>query len=389
MTQHRATSAEIDLDAFRHNLRTLKSLAGPAALMAVVKADAYGHGAVPCAQAALSAGADILGIGILQEGVELRENGITAPVLVLGGVFPNEIDDLIHHNLSTSLATSELARTLSDKAERAGKTVGVHIKIDTGMGRLGVQPDDFSCLLENVTSYKNLQLEGVFTHLACADQEDAEITRRQLARFDRTLEALQAGKLSAPLNLTGPLRIHSANTAGLLRFPESRYNLARPGIGLFGSLPSPVLDPVLGQLIKERNLEGLRPVMRWKTKIAQVQALRKGTAVSYGGRFVTGRDSRIATLPVGYADGLSRSLSNNMEMLVKGKRVRQVGTICMDMCLIDVTDLPGVEAGEEAVIFGSQGEEKITVEELAERAGTIPYEILCGVGKRVPRIYLP
>ena len=389
MTPHRATVAEIDLDAFRHHLRTIKSLVDPGAMMAVVKADAYGHGAVPCAKAALEADADCLGVGILQEGIELRESGITAPILVLGGVFPNEIGDLIHHGLATSLSTNALANAINSEAERQGKTVGIHIKIDTGMGRLGVQPEDFACLLESVIHYKNLQIEGIFTHLASADEEDPATTRRQLSCFNKALEELQAGKLSAPLNQTGPLLIHSANTAGLLRFPESRYNMVRPGISLFGSLPSPVLNPILDQQVKEKKLDPLRPVMRWKTRLLQVQNLRKGMAVSYGGRYVTERDSRIATLPLGYADGLSRRLSNNMEVLVKGKRVRQVGTICMDMCLIDVTAVPAVEAGEEAVIFGHQGDAVITVEELAKRCETIPYEILCAVGKRVPRIYLP
>ena len=386
--QQRATVVEIDLDAFRHNLRTLKSLVGPVAVMAVVKADAYGHGAIPCAQAAVEVGVDCLGVGIIQEGIELRENGITSPILVLGGVFPNEVGDLIHHNLSTSLSTSAQACAIASEAERAGKTIGIHIEVDTGMSRLGVQPEGFGDLLENVANYKNLKIEGIFTHLTSADEEDPEPTRRQLSLFDRTLEKLQAGKLSEPPNVAGPLFIHSANTAGLLRFPESQYNLVRPGISLFGSLPSPVLKPILDRKAKAKNLEPLRPVMRWKTRIIQVQTLRKGTAVSYGGCHVIDRDSRIATLPLGYADGLSRGLSNNMEVLVQGKRAQQVGTICMDMCLVDVTEISNAEAGEEAVIFGHQGGSVITAEELAVRTNTIPYEIFCAVGKRVPRIYL-
>jgi len=389
MTLNRATTAEISLDAFRHNLRTVKTLARPAATMAVVKADAYGHGAVPCARAALEEGVEYLGVGIIQEGIELRESGITSPILILGGVFPNEVSDLIKHNLSTSLSTSALAHTISNEAERMGKIVGVHIKVDTGMGRLGTQPEDFACLLDNVMSYKNLQVEGVFTHLACADEEDLEVTHRQLSCFSKVLEKLQAGNLSRPFNTNGPLLIHSANTAGLFRFPESRFDMVRPGISLFGSMPSPVCIPVLDKLVEQKRLAPLRPVMCWKTKVIQVHTLRKGTPVSYGGRYTTTRDSRIATLPVGYADGLSRHLSNNMELLIKGKRVKQVGTICMDMCLIDVTNIPGVAMGEEVVIFGNQGEAQISVDELATRAETIPYEILCGVGKRVPRIYLP
>lgn len=389
MTSYRATAAEINLEAFRHNLRTIKCLVGPdAATMAIIKADAYGHGAIPCARAALEEGVNYFGVGIIQEGIELRESGITSPILILGGIHPNEVKGLIKHKLSTSLATSTLAHTISNQAKRAGVKVGIHIKVDTGMGRLGVQPENFTCLLADVMNYKNLQIEGIFTHLACADEGDPEVTRNQILRFSRILDELHAVNRSKQHSTSGPLLIHSANTAGLLRFSESRYNMVRPGISLYGSLPSPLLYPAFDTLRKEKGLAELRPVMHWKTKIIQVQTLQKGTPVSYGGRYVTQQDSLIATLPVGYADGLSRRLSNNMELLVKGKRAKQVGTICMDMCLVDVTDIPEVAMGEEVVIFGRQGKAQIRVEELAAQAETIPYEILCGVGKRVSRIYI-
>ena len=389
MVIYRATSAQVDLEAFQHNLRIIKSIVDPnVATMAIIKADAYGHGAIPCARAALKEGVNYLGVGIIQEGIELRESGISSPILILGGVYPNELEDLIKYYLSTSLSNSKLAQAISKKAELAGKNVGVHIKVDTGMGRLGVQPKDFTCLLDSVMNYKNLKLEGIFTHLACADEKDPETTHNQIIAFSRVLEELHAIKISKLLSTNGPLLIHSANTAGLLRFPKSRFNMVRPGISLYGSLPSPVLNPALNESLKEKGLNKLQPVMQWKTKVIQVQTLKKGVPVSYGQRYVTRRDSRIATLPVGYADGLSRRLSNNMEFLIKAKRVKQVGTICMDMCLVDITDIPDIEIGEEAVIFGSQGKSQILVEELAAQAETIPYEILCGVGKRVPRIYI-
>jgi len=390
MTLNRATLTEVNLEAFRHNLRTIKSLVGPSVgTMAIIKADAYGHGATQCAFAAIKEGVNYLGVGIIQEGIELRENRITSPILVLGGVYPNEVEDLIKYNLSTSLSTSALAHAISKQAEHAGKNVGVHIKIDTGMGRLGVQPSDFAGLLDNVTSYKNLKIEGIFTHLACADEENPETTHHQVSNFSKVLKELGTENFSTLTSTNESLLVHSANTAGLLRFPESRFNMVRPGISLFGSLPSPVLNPVFGSLVKKNGLAELRPVMCWKTKIIQIQTLRKGVPLSYGGHHVTQKEgSRIATLPVGYADGLNRRLSNKMELLVKGTRVKQVGTICMDMCLIDVTDLPNVKMGEEVVIFGSQGKAQIRVEELAAKAETVPYEILCGVGKRVPRIYI-
>ena len=391
MTENRATFAEINLDSFRHNLHSIKSLIGPdVGTMAIIKADAYGHGAIQCAHAAIKEQVNYIGVGIIQEAIELRENGITSPILILGGIYPNEIEDLIKYNLSTSLSSSVIASAISKKAEQANKSVGVHIKIDTGMGRLGIQPEDFISLLNNVITCKNLKIDGLFTHFSSADEEDPETTHHQISIFLNVLKKLRTTNFSKMTNEIDHILFHSANTAGLLRFPESRFDLVRPGISLFGSFPSPTIASVFDSLINKNKATKLRPVMNWKTKIIQIQTLRKGVPISYGGRYVTKNDrTLIATIPVGYADGLSRQLSNNMELLVKETRVKQVGTICMDMCLIDVTSLPDVKMGDEVVIFGSQGNGQIKVEELATKADTIPYEILCGVGKRVPRIYIP
>jgi len=389
MSLNRATSAEINLDAFRYNLRTIKSLVGRSTeTMAIIKADAYGHGATQCARAAIQEGIKYLGVGIIQEGIELRESGITSPILILGGVYPDELSELIYYNLSTSLSTLALAKAISKEAEQSKKKISVHIKIDTGMGRLGVQCEDFSDLLEHVMSYKNIIIEGFFTHLANADDADPKISQEQIVKFSNILNILETKKFSKLHNSSQPILIHSANSAGLLRYPESRFNLVRPGISLYGSLPSPILKPVLN-LIKKNNYPALRPVMSWKTKIIQIQTLRKGVPLSYGGTYITQKNkSRVAILPVGYADGLNRRLSNKIEFLVKGTRVKQIGTICMDMCLIDVTKLPNVDMGEEVVILGSQGKDSIPIEELAAKAETIPYEIFCGISKRVPRIYV-
>ena len=390
MTVNRPTFAEINLDSFRHNLHSIKSLIGPnVGTMAIIKADAYGHGAVQCARTAIKEQVDYIGVGIIQEGIQLRENGITSPILILGGIYPNEIEDLIKYNLSTSLSSSVIASAISKKAAQVNKSVGVHIKIDTGMGRLGVQPEAFLSLLNSVISYKNLKIEGVFTHLSSADEEDPETTHHQISVFSNVLKKLHTTNFYKMISKNDRILFHSANTAGLLRFSEGRFDLVRPGISLFGSFPSATTASAFDVLAKENKITQLRPVMNWKTKIIQIQTLRKGVPVSYGGRYVTKSEgTRIATIPVGYADGLSRRLSNNMELLVKETRVKQVGTICMDMCLIDITNLPDVTMGEEVVIFGSQGKGHIKVEELATRAGTIPYEILCGIGKRVPRIYI-
>ena len=391
MNVNRATFAEINLESFRYNLRSIKSFVGPAVrTMAIIKADAYGHGATQCARAAIKENVEYLGVGIIQEGIELRESGITSPILILGGIYPNEIDDLIKYNLSTSLSTSVMAKAISKQAANANKTVSVHIKVDTGMGRLGVQPAAFQNLLRDVFSCKNLKIHGVFTHLSSADEEDPETTHNQLSVFSKVLKEFSKTDFSKIASIKKAMLFHTANTAGLLRFPESRFNLVRPGISLFGSLPSHTISSLFDMSVKKDSSAKLRPVMNWKTKIMQIQRLSKDVPLSYGGRYITKKnDTLIATLPVGYADGLSRQLSNNMELLVRGTRVKQVGTICMDMCLIDVTGLSDIKMGEEVVIFGNQKSSQIKVEELATKANTIPYEILCGVGKRVPRIYTP
>jgi alanine racemase len=377
MTTQRATVAEIDLNAFQHNLRQIRSLLEPKVkIMAVVKADGYGHGALPCAKAAIEAGADWLGVAILEEGVELRESGISAPILVMGGIFPEEAKDLVHQDLSTSLSDISLAKELSRQAEKQGKTVGVHLKIDTGMGRLGMCPKDLPGFMEQAQKLKNLRVEGIFTHLSSADEADPEFTQGQLSCLSQTIESLKAKGIAIPL-------VHAANSSGILNFPDSHRDMVRPGISLYGTLG------LSGKSSSPKTPLVLKPVMQWKTKILQISKLPKGTPVSYNRQFTTKRDSLIATLPVGYGDGLNRALSNNMDVLVRGQRTPQVGTICMDLSLIDVTDIVGVQLEDEVVLFGKQGNESLTVDEMAKRCGTISYEILCNVGKRVPRVYLP
>lgn len=375
MTTQRATVAQIHLNAFKHNLGRIRSLLEPQVkIMAVVKANGYGHGAIPCAKAALEADADWLGVAILNEGVELRDNGIDAPVLVMGGVFPGEAQDLVHHGLSTSVSDFSLAQELSRQAEKQGKTVGIHIKIDTGMGRLGMRPEDLPGFMEQAQKLKNLRIEGIFTHLSSADEADPEFTLGQLSRLDQAIESLKSKGISLPM-------VHAANSSGILNFTASHLDMVRPGISLYGTLG------LSGKSSNPNALPDLRPVMQWKTKILKISKLPKGTPLSYNRQFTTERDSLIATLPVGYGDGLNRILSNNMDVLVRGQRAPQVGTICMDLCLIDVTDIVGVQPEDEVVLFGQQGNEAITVDEMAERCGTISYEILCNVGKRVPRVY--
>mgnify|MGYP005636335613 CR=1 FL=1 len=382
MAHHRATFAEINLKAFKHNLQNLKKIIEPdTGIMAVIKADAYGHGSLPCAKAAVDSGVDYIGVGIIEEGIELRENGITEPILILGSIFPDEAADLVRHDLATILCTNHLAEALAKEAEKQKKTVIVHIKVDTGMNRLGVLPENLLSLIQTINKLPILKLEALSTHFSSADDEDTSITTQQIELFQKTITDLQES------GVTIPILTHLANTSALLRFPESRSKMVRPGLILYGALPSPVLSSVAHEIYQKENLQIFQPVMQWKSKIILLKSVQKGQPLSYSRKYFTQKDSLIATLPIGYADGLHRNLSNNMEVLIKGKRAPQVGTICMDMILIDVTGILDVKVGDEVVIFGKQGEEEIQVEELAKRSSTIPYEILCNVGKRVPRVY--
>ena len=382
MAHHRATHAEINLKAFKQNLQNLKIILGSSTgIMTVIKADAYGHGALASASAAVESGIDYLGAGVIEEGIELRKNGIENPILILGSIFPDEVADLVQHNLSTILCTSHLAEVLSREAKKQGKVINIHIKVDTGMNRLGVLPENLLSLTDKICKLPNLKIEALSTHFSSADDEDLSITNNQIELFRKVLAQLKKKGIVPPLT-------HQANTSALFRFPESHSKMVRPGLILYGALPSPILTPMVQNICQKKNLENFEGVMQWKSKIILLKPVKKGQGLSYSRKYFTEKDSIIATLPIGYADGLPRRLSNKMEVLVKGKRAPQVGTICMDMTLIDVTDIPDVQMGDEVVIFGKQGNEIIPVEELAQKANTIPYEILCNVGKRVPRIYL-
>ena len=372
MAHHRATRAEIDLRAFRHNLQNLRNYLAPQTqIMAVVKADAYGHGAVPCARIAVASGADYLGAGVIEEGIELRKSGINTPILILGSIFANEVEDLVYYDLATILCNLPLAQALSKEGRKQNKIVSVHIKLDTGMNRLGVSPKYSTTLLDQIHNLPNLKVEGISTHFSSADNEDLSITQVQIEKFRTTLAKLK----NVPI-------VHCANTSAMFRIPESHFNMVRPGLILYGSLPSPSLNKVLSQ--KGNHFQ---PVMQWKSQIILIKPIAKGQPISYSGSFITRQNSLVATLPIGYADGLHRSLSNKIDVLIRGKRAPQIGNICMDMTLIDVTKIQGVEEGDEVVLFGEQEGQVIQVEEMAIKGETIPYEILCNVGKRVPRIY--
>lgn len=364
--------AEIDLGAIAHNVEVLRRAAAPAAVWAVVKADGYGHGAVPVAQVALAAGAEGLCVALVQEGVELRHAGIDAPILVLSEQPPADLPELVNHGLiATVYSTAGIDAVASSVAP--GRGVSVHVKVDTGMQRVGAAPAQVPGLVERVRRTPELHLEGVFTHLACADEPDRPANAAQLDVFDGLVADLGDG-----------LRVHAANSAAALALPRARRDLVRAGIALYGISPG----AGVGHLARE-----LRPALRLVARISHVKRVVAGSHVSYGWRHRFERDTTVATVPIGYADGVPRRLGTlpdrpGAEVLVAGRRRRIVGVVTMDQLVVDVGELP-VAVGDEVVLIGQQGDERIHAEDWADRLGTIGYEIVCGIGARVPRVVAP
>lgn len=342
-------------------------------LMAVVKADAYGHGAPETAAAALDAGASMLGVASLEEGLKLRNSAIKAPVLILGYTDPHCVALLKEAELTPTIFNWEGACAFSQQARALGFRLGFHFKVDTGMGRLGpADPREALQLLERVAALPGLTLEGVFTHLACADEKDQTFTRQQLDLFRGLVAAAARKGIEIPLK-------HAANTAGVLGYADAAFDMVRLGIGIYGYYPSPAVD---------RSKVQLQPALTLKSRIIYLKKVAAGTAVSYGGSYRAPRATSIATVALGYGDGLSRRLSNNGFMLVRGRPVPIAGRVCMDMTMLDVGSLPQVREGDEVVAYGRQGSGEISLEQVAERLGTISYELLCNVNARVPRKYL-
>jgi alanine racemase len=374
--------AEIDLAAVAENTRALRRHTIPRAqVMAVVKADGYGHGAVPVARTALANGAGWLGVARCGEGVRLREAGIGAPILVFGYTPPDAAEELLEFDLRQAVHSVETAAAYSALAARRGKRLRVHLKVDTGMGRLGLLPAveaaggrmdrAFAGAAESIARLPGIDAEGIFTHLASADSAELAPALRQLERFSELLDALAANGLVFPVR-------HAANSAALIALPRSHLDLVRPGIALYGLAPSEEMD---------LSAIRLRPAMALKTRIIHLKDVPAGFAVSYGMTYRTPAPTRIATVPAGYADGYRRSFSSRGQMLVQGRRVPVVGRVCMDLTMLDVGGVPEVRLEDEVVVFGRQGDEEIPAGELARALRTIPYEIVCNVAARVPRTY--
>ena len=361
----RPTWAEVDLSALLGNLRKFRGkMPAGVKLMFVVKANAYGHGAAACAAAAEKAKlADWLGVSSVEEGVALREAGSKLPILVLGSLFPFEsFLAAANHGLTPTIASLESAQRLVEAAKSLGRRVDCHVKVETGMGRIGVSPAAAVATAEYLSKQPMVRIQGIYTHFSCAET-DAPFTRKQLARFQEALDGLAARGIKVPLR-------HAANSAAALRFSASRFDMTRPGLALYGLY------------------EGFSPVLALKSKLVFVKTVAKGTPVSYGAKFRAKRVSRIATLPIGYADGWSRANSDNGDVVVAGRRCPIVGRVTMDMTMVDVTDARQARVGDDAVLIGSQGRETITAAEVAKRLSTIPYEITTTVSSRVPRVYL-
>jgi alanine racemase len=370
----RPTYAEIDLSAITENVALACRAAGPPTqVMAVVKADAYGHGAVPVARAALGAGATWLGVAIPEEAIPLRTSGIASRILVLGPIAPDQADVVADHDLDQCVCDQAQAEALDRAARARGRILALHLKVDTGMGRVGLRPRDVRPAAEKISALPSVRLAGLMTHFADAEAEEPDFAREQLACFAEVVRELSGAGMPVPLR-------HAANSAALLFLPEARLDLVRPGIMLYGYHPRGRQHPAEPLL---------RPALRLRTAISQLKDVRRGGSVSYGRTFVASQDLRVATLPVGYADGWGRLLSNRGQVLIRGQRVPIIGRVCMDMTMVDVTGLPDVRVGDEAVLIGRQGSEEITADEVGEIQGTISYEVLCHIGPRVPRVYLP
>lgn len=373
---YRPTWVEVSLDALESNWNELKRfLPNQMHMMAVVKADAYGHGAAEVARQVLKQGAAYLGVAFLDEALELRTAGITAPILVLGYTSPEGIPLAIEHDITLALFSEEVLATLqSMNMAHDGKRLKVHVKIDTGMGRVGLhQKADAIAFVEQLTQLPNVvDLEGLFTHYAIADELDKTYTLQQYHKFEEIVSHFQNQGINIPY-------IHAGNSATAIDTPELSYNMIRVGIAMYGMYPSDVvkMDHVL-----------LKPVLSIKTKVVMLKTLPEGSGISYGLRYHTQGQELIATLPIGYADGFSRILNGKSEALIKGRRVPVVGTICMDQCMIQVNDVPDAEVGDEVVILGSQGQASITAEEIAAKLGTINYEVVCMLSHRIPRVYV-
>ena len=361
------TIAHIDLTAVKNNVREIKNLIGSnVQFCAVLKADGYGHGAIPVARAALAAGADCLAVAFLPEALELRYAGFTAPILVLGYLPPADYAMAVKHELTITLMTERCAEELNQAALRLRKPVKIHIKVNTGMNRLGIDFRSAAEFVKTIDKMDYLEIRGIYSHFSRADENNLSYTLQQLARFNQAIADIAATGIEIGVK-------HICNSAGTLNLPTAHLDMVRVGISLYGYYPSEqTAHPV-----------ALQPAMSLRSIVSQIIDCAPGEEISYGGIYITDRPTKLAVVPIGYADGFMRGQSNNADALLHGQRIKQVGRICMDQCMFDITDVDNVNIDDQIILFGTG----LPVEEVAERLNTINYEIVCAVSKRVPRVY--
>ncbi len=368
------TWAEIDTDALAYNFNQIKKITKPSTkIMAVVKADAYGHGVVEATNVLIENGVDYLAVACSDEGVQLRDHNIDVPILILGASQNEDCDTLITHSLTATVFSYDLAKVLSERATELGKIAKIHIKLDTGMSRIGfvagVNDEELSDTIIKISKLPNIEVEGIFSHFSTSDEPDSSYTQLQFNRFITVCNILEEKGLNIPIK-------HIANSAAIIQYPQMHLNMVRAGIILYGLYPS-----------KDVNKEkiNLKPVMTVKSQITMIKTISDKRGVSYGKTYITNQPTKIATVPIGYADGYTRLLSNKSKMAAKNQPVPVIGKICMDQCMIDVTNVNTINTGDEVVIFGA---DIVTADELADIIGTINYEVVCMISKRIPRIYL-
>ncbi|MBP5426589.1 MAG: alanine racemase [Clostridiales bacterium] len=367
--------AEVNLDAIKHNLKEIRRITNKnAEICGVVKADAYGHGFLEVARTLIENGVTYLAVSMLDEAIQLRKQGINTPILILSYTDPVRCDEIVLNGITQTVFSYDLAKALSDAARRLNKNVKIHIKIDTGMGRVGFLTGYSSIkTIIDICKLPNLIVEGIFTHFASADEKDQTYTYMQFEKFMNICNELKRVGIFIPIK-------HVCNSAGIMEFPHMHLDMVRPGIILYGLYPSDEVD--------KRKLN-LIPAMTLKANITLVKDVEYGTCISYGRIFKTLRKSKIATIPIGYADGYLRTLTNKARVLINGQFAPIVGKICMDQCMADVTDIVGdIRCGQQAVLIGEQGENSISIDEIAKDLGTVNYEVACVIGKRIPRFYV-
>ena len=365
----RPTIAVIDAAAVRANFAVVRAaVAPPVAMLAVVKADAYGHGANLVAPILEAAGADWFGVATLDEGVELRAAGVRKPILLLTGARRGDVPALLEHRIATALLDRDVLHDLAGAPELGERRLAVHIKVDTGMGRLGVLPAELPALADELHGARGIGVDGVFSHFGNSDRVDREFSDYQLSIFQHAVDTLAAAGVR-------PRWVHLGNSAAAVARPDAHFTMVRPGIILYGVSPPGITAP-----------RGLQPALRLVSRIIQLKAVPSEFPISYGQTYVTRRPSRIAVVPIGYADGYARALSNRAAVLVRGRRAPVIGAVCMDLTMVDVTDVDGVEVGDEVVLCGRQGTETISVNEVAEWQDSVSYEVLTRLGKRIPRV---